>query len=78
MNWAKAFEQYRHLCAGRAVTSQRVFHTWQRLVLRQSSIGVAATYKHSMCLSVRECLLSFGAESVVFQVAIQKLKDQDI
>jgi len=25
-----------------------------------------------------ECLLSFGAESVVFQVAIQKLKDQDI
>jgi hypothetical protein len=27
---------------------------------------------------VRECLLSFGAESVVFQVAIQKLKDQDI
>jgi hypothetical protein len=27
---------------------------------------------------VRECLLSFGAESVVFQVANQKLKDQDI
>jgi hypothetical protein len=27
---------------------------------------------------VRECLLSFGAESFVFQVAIQKLKDQDI
>jgi len=27
---------------------------------------------------VRECLLSFGAESVVFQIAIQKLKDQDI
>jgi len=26
----------------------------------------------------RECLLSFDAESVVFQVAIQKLKDQDI
>jgi hypothetical protein len=25
-----------------------------------------------------ECMLSFGAESVVFQVAIQKLKDQDI
>ena len=24
------------------------------------------------------CLPSFGAESVVFQVAIQKLKDQDI
>jgi hypothetical protein len=28
-------------------------------------------------IEVRECLLSFGAESVVFQVAIQKLKDQD-
>jgi len=27
---------------------------------------------------VWECLLSFGAESFVFQVAIQKLKDQDI
>jgi hypothetical protein len=29
-------------------------------------------------IEVRECLLSFGAEFVVFQVAIQKLKDQDI
>jgi len=29
-------------------------------------------------IEVRECLLSFGAESVVFQIAIQKLKDQDI
>jgi len=27
---------------------------------------------------VRECLLLFGPESVVFQVAIQKLKDQNI
>jgi len=51
MNWAKAVERYRHLFAGRAVTSLRVFHTWQRFVLRQSSIAVAATYKHSMCLS---------------------------
>jgi hypothetical protein len=32
----------------------------------------------SMMITLRECLLSFGAESVVFQVAIQKLKDQDI
>ena len=24
------------------------------------------------------CLLSFGAESVVFQVAMEKLKDQDV
>jgi hypothetical protein len=29
-------------------------------------------------IEVRECLLSFGTESVVFQIAIQKLKDQDI
>jgi hypothetical protein len=29
-------------------------------------------------IEVRKCLLSFGAESVVFQVAIQKLKYQDI
>jgi hypothetical protein len=29
-------------------------------------------------IEVRECLLSIGAEPVVFQVAIQKLKDQDI
>jgi hypothetical protein len=26
-------------------------------------------------IEVRECLLSFGAESFVFQFAIQKLKD---
>jgi hypothetical protein len=29
-------------------------------------------------VEVRECLLSFGAESVVFQVAFQKLKYQDV
>jgi hypothetical protein len=29
-------------------------------------------------IEVRECLLLFGAESFVFQVAIQKLKDRDI
>ena len=29
-------------------------------------------------IEVRECLLSFGAESFVFQFAIQKFKDQDI
>jgi len=27
---------------------------------------------------VGKCVLSFGAESFVFQVAIQKFKDQDI
>jgi len=29
-------------------------------------------------IEVGKCLLSFGAESFVFQVAIQKFKDQDI
>jgi hypothetical protein len=29
-------------------------------------------------IEVRKCLLSFGAESFVFQDAIQKFKDQDI
>jgi hypothetical protein len=32
----------------------------------------------SMQIEVRECLLSFGAEPFVLQVAIQKLEDQDI
>ena len=31
-----------------------------------------------MQIEIRKCLLPFGAESFVFQVAIQKLKDQDI
>ena len=29
-------------------------------------------------MEVRECFLSFRAESIVFQFAIQKVKDQDI
>jgi hypothetical protein len=29
-------------------------------------------------IEIRECLLSFGAEYVVFQVAFQTLKDEDI
>jgi len=29
-------------------------------------------------IEVRKCLLSFGAEPFVFQVAIQKFEDQDI
>jgi hypothetical protein len=39
---------------------------------------VRVTVKKPKQIGVRECLLSFGAESVVFQVAIQKLKDQNI
>jgi len=33
---------------------------------------IVFVYKHT---EVRECLLSFGAESFVFQFAIQKFKD---
>jgi hypothetical protein len=33
---------------------------------------------HLLCSVTYSRVLSFGAESVVFQVAIQKLKDQDI
>jgi len=32
----------------------------------------------SLQVAVRKCLLSFGAESFVFKVAIQKFKDKDI
>ena len=32
-------------------------------------------YISSHVIEVRKCLLSFGAESFVFQVAIQKFKD---
>jgi len=39
--------------------------------------SIAEEFKSRFKL-VRKCLLSFGAESFVFQVAIQKFKDQDI
>jgi hypothetical protein len=35
----------------------------------------ALIYEGNVTCLVRECLLSFGAESVVFQVAFQKFKD---
>jgi len=35
---------------------------------------ILITFELYSDIQVRECLLSFGAESVVFQVAIQKLK----
>ena len=40
------------------------------------SLGKNVTFAQQ--IEVRKCLLSFGAESFVFQVAIQKFKDQDI
>ena len=41
-------------------------------------LGMTITDQNSIQEEIRSRLLSFGAESVVFQVAIQKLKDQDI
>ena len=41
-------------------------------------LGTTITDQNSIQEEIRSRLLSFGAESVVFQVAIQKLKDQDI
>jgi len=40
--------------------------------------SVRAVVRTLLQIEVRKCLLSFGAESFVFQVAIQKFKDQDI
>jgi hypothetical protein len=41
-------------------------------------MGTMLTDQNSVQEEIRECLLSFGEESVVFQVAFQTLKDQDI
>jgi hypothetical protein len=41
-------------------------------------LGTMLTDQNSIQEEIRERLLSFGAESVVFQVAFQTLKDQDI
>jgi len=43
-------------------------------------LGTTLTYQNYIAEEIksRKCLLSFGAESFVFQVAIQKFKDQDI
>jgi len=47
-------------------------------------LGTTLTNQNSIAEEIKsrcevsKCLLSFGAESFVFQVAIQKFKDQDI
>jgi len=43
-------------------------------------LGTTLTNQNSIAekIEARKWLLSFGAESFVFQVAIQKFKDQDI
>jgi len=41
-------------------------------------LGTNLTNQKSIQKEVREFLLSFGAESFVFQFAIQKFKDEDV
>jgi hypothetical protein len=41
-------------------------------------LGTNLTNQNSIQEAVRECLLSFGAESFVFQFAIQIFKNEDI
>jgi hypothetical protein len=46
-----------------------------------SSIERVEEFKYlgtTLTNQARQCLLSFGSESFVFQIAIQKFKDQDI
>ena len=41
-------------------------------------LGTTLTNKNNLQEEIRECFLLFGAESFIFQFAIQKVKDQDI
>jgi len=43
-----------------------------------NSLYVSGSYLLIIIIIVRKCLLSFGAESFVLQVATKKFKDQDI
>ena len=53
-------------------------HVLRHLVDIRVSYGEPRNSVWCRFLEVRKCLLSFGAEPFVFQVAIQKFKDQDI
>jgi len=53
---------------------EEVFRYLGTTLINQNSIAEG----NSEQFEVRRCLLSLGAESFVFQVAIQKFKDQDI
>ena len=49
----------------------------ERSVIVLTSVTLA-TLVRVLAIEVRECLLLFGAESFVFQFAIQKVIDQDM
>jgi hypothetical protein len=59
-------------------TSVDGYQTTRHQIYKDSNYIRSRKLLHSVTfleIEVRECLLSFGAESVVFQVARQKLKD---
>jgi hypothetical protein len=48
-------------------------NTWEKITRSKFYSG-----RNKEQVDVRECLLIFGAESSVFHLAIQKIKNQDI
>ena len=69
--------------AGR-IHSVRIDNSTFERVEEFKYLGTTLTHQNSIPEEIKsrlrsgKCLLSFGAESFVFQVAIQKFKDQDI
>ena len=69
--------------AGR-IHSVRIDNSTFERVEEFKYLGTTLTNQNSIAeeiksrLRSRKCLLSFGAEPFVFQVSIQKFKDQDI
>ena len=62
-----------------SVVCAAVQHYFPHYLIRDTTFGEKGIYIRSASLiEVRKCLLSFGAEPFLFQVAIQKFKDQDI
>ena len=48
---------------------------WKISNIWEQPLQIKILFKKKLRAEVRECLLSFGAESLVFQFAIQKFKD---
>ena len=58
------------------VCENRIYH--EKVSWMLGRIGYSVKLNRNYELATQKCLLSFSAESFVFQVAIQKFKDQDI